>query len=185
MSLHYLLKESKNECFYLGQGHWHDVFPDIIKGGRSNSFRYKEIFKDNKMKKLSYRKYISDTVNRMGGDEKFMVYSTIDVDQILKKIEKWAGDHDIIFTQCMAEHSHVLTGSVNPHDRLGLFNHYLKRVLFRYKRLHGKYRIWKLRRNQRDLSFVIEEAKKSFNRIPNTSNTIILDAISGDGDESQ
>ena len=185
--LSYLLKPSKKECFYLGPGRWDNIFPDVIDKNKlsiSCPFKYNYIFPKRRTTKLSYRKYLSDTVNLIPNHDIDCFYKEIEVEDILKKVEHWAGDDDILFSHPhFMENRYVLTGSHNPDDKLGIFNHYLKKIRFKIKNQMSRYRMWKLRRNQRDLSYVIAEAReslqlKSFST--NNRNTITVIATASE-----
>lgn len=170
----YLLKPSKKECFYLGYGFWVNIFPDAINGTNvSNAFKYKDIFTDRKMAKASYRKYINDTVNPN------TELTPADVDLILKKVCKWAGNDDIMFAQpYYAEDKYILTGSCNPYDLLGKKSHYLKMALRFINAMRSSFRIFKLGKLQR-----MFKKKSTMKRVvdpfgvtyPSTSNRIIFD----------
>lgn len=169
----YLLKPSSKQCFFLGQGQWQNVFPDVGTNKWSKTFKYSDIFSDRKMKKSSYQQYVSDTVNRIPTHAAVSSYRDNDIGLVLEKVKHWAGNDDILFTYMFyAETDFVLTGSSNPYDRLGIVNHYLKKTLIRYANLARKFRVWRLTRKRRDLAFVIREAKQVFHS--NTSNAITV-----------
>jgi hypothetical protein len=133
MSLFYLIKVDKKECFYLGDGNWAGVFPETenIYPCLSDKFKFNDILPQHRLCKKSYIKFIDGLVR---SDGETFSYGNFDTEEILLAAQAWAGDRDIIFSRSFyAEDKYVLTGSANKDDKTGKIHFYIKKLTRLYR----------------------------------------------------
>lgn len=146
----FLVKANGKEMMNIEGATWDNIFPQPFKGNISvidpkmlsdkdlNTFKISDVLPQHRLKKKQYLEFIAMQTG---------VYNTIILEKYIEKICKWCGDDDIIMVPNFFEHRGcILTASLDPNDKLGVINHYIKMTKNWWIKKTLWFRSWRARR---------------------------------------